>query len=408
MPLVACPACRSHDRLVGTADDGSALSCEACGHRWTRELTPTCGRCGSTDLEVVATATLEEAGRGNQRTPSGIRNVHHCWSCGSRDATSSEPLPAEPGWRERRAVVGRQARRRATASDPAPARPAGVIESAFGTFAASSVVGGRWRLERLVRRSSTGTLWHAVAVDGDRRIAFKLVHPRSPAVDEHEASARAVIGVAHVGLLRVADVQRLRNDVLVVAAAVDAPSLEDTGGLTPPELLGVASDVAGALSALHARGLAHLDVRPGAVLVPAAGRGLLVDLGAGRVRARTGPGPRAEQRMTWLAPERIVAGGHAPPADVYSLGLTLWHLAGGRLDDLGATPASQAQQRLAGDLPALALPGTDAAERLAEAIAAATRRRPADRPTAEELVGLLAAPAGGNEADPRRAPVSRT
>lgn len=107
MAVVACPACGEDEDLRGQrSDEGLVLSCERCGHRWNRDLTPRCGLCGSEDLEVVPTSVLEEAGRGEQRTPSGIRDLHVCWDCGARDATSNNPIPAEADWKRKRAQLG--------------------------------------------------------------------------------------------------------------------------------------------------------------------------------------------------------------------------------------------------------------------------------------------------------------
>ncbi len=41
----------------------------------------------------MPTSTLEEHGRGEQRTPSGIRIRHYCWECRGDDVTSQEPHP---------------------------------------------------------------------------------------------------------------------------------------------------------------------------------------------------------------------------------------------------------------------------------------------------------------------------
>lgn len=114
MPLIACPACDEDEELRGrtTASGGTRLTCESCGHSWVRDPNKRCGLCGSDDLEAVATQTLEAAGRGEQRTPDGIREAWRCWSCGGRDVTSGHPVPAEEGWLEAAREEARRLRRR--------------------------------------------------------------------------------------------------------------------------------------------------------------------------------------------------------------------------------------------------------------------------------------------------------
>ena len=98
---VACPSCGEDEELVGDRDDDRiVLICEACGHRWERGTRPSCRLCGSPDVEGIPTSTLEEAGRGDQRTPSGIRLRYFCWSCRGDDVTGPTPRPgpnAPPG-----------------------------------------------------------------------------------------------------------------------------------------------------------------------------------------------------------------------------------------------------------------------------------------------------------------------
>lgn len=102
MPLVECPSCGEDEQLRASArgDGGSELQCESCGHRWVRDPGKRCNLCGSDDLELVPTQTLESAGRGEQRTPDGIRDTWRCWACGGRDVTSRKPVPAPDGWRD--------------------------------------------------------------------------------------------------------------------------------------------------------------------------------------------------------------------------------------------------------------------------------------------------------------------
>lgn len=93
MAVVACPSCGEDEDLAGERDgERIVLVCGRCAHRWERGTTPRCRLCGSDDLEAVRVDTLEEAGRGEQRTPSGLRLRHYCWACRSDDVTSGSPI----------------------------------------------------------------------------------------------------------------------------------------------------------------------------------------------------------------------------------------------------------------------------------------------------------------------------
>lgn len=94
MAVVACPNCGEDERLTGETDgEAILLLCEVCAHRWERGTQPRCGLCGSHDVEGIPTSTLQEAGRGEQRTPSGIRLRAYCWTCRGDDVTSAHPRP---------------------------------------------------------------------------------------------------------------------------------------------------------------------------------------------------------------------------------------------------------------------------------------------------------------------------
>lgn len=94
MPVVSCPSCGEEEELAGERDGETiVLTCGVCETSWDRDTRLVCGLCGSEDIEGIATSTLQEAGRGAQRTPSGIHLVYYCWSCSGNDVRSSSPLP---------------------------------------------------------------------------------------------------------------------------------------------------------------------------------------------------------------------------------------------------------------------------------------------------------------------------
>lgn len=397
MPTIACPACGGADDLVGRdTEDGRVIDCQACGHRWRRDLTLSCQLCGSTDLEPVLTSTLEEAGRGDQRTPSGIRAAYRCYGCGARDATSSSPVAAaEAPSRTSPLPPAVPAGRTGPGDgdlDPAAGRggEAPRVTSVFGTFEVGAVVGGRWELTGLLEVSSSGTIWAAREHDGDRRVVFKLLDPRitGPLAASHATSARAVAAIRHPNLLRLLDVRARDGQVLIVAEHVPGPTLEHQPAPPARRLAAAAVGLSDAVVSLHANRLAHLDIRPAKVLTPEERPATLIDLGSGRVRARLAEQGGTEARMIWAAPEQIVERAHGPAADVYRLGFTLWIAAGGDVTSLGVNGPAQAAFRLGHDLPRL----DDAVGQPAwfvDAIAAATRRRPDQRPSAPQLSAML-------------------
>lgn len=396
MPTVTCPSCGSVDELRGRRSaDGVVVECGDCGHSWQRDLTPTCTVCGSTDLEAVPTATLEEAGRGEQRTPSGIRDVYRCYGCGARDATSSSPV-VDPAGRDGAPTGVRRPRVQDDADADVPDRRAVTrrVDSAFGPFAPGETIGERWELQELVRWSTTGSLWRARAAGADREVLFKLVHPRLTADPRrtalHASAAHAVTAIRHPHVLPVLDVKVRDGQVLVVAEMIPGSVLTAISRPDPAPLRRLGADLADGLAALHEQDVTHLDIRPDKILKDDEGRAHLIDFGSGRARAalRT-RGASDDERLTFRAPEQVLTHQGGPAADVYSLGLVLWTMAGGTLQRMGPNAAAQASFRLTNDVPALAPDTTQLPGHLSEALAAATHRRPDDRPNATELAELL-------------------
>jgi hypothetical protein len=78
---IRCPSCGEDEALRGERDDDRIdLTCDACRHRWVRDLTPRCPRCGGGDLQTVPLAILEK-GRGTQLSVVGTRPIDLCTRC---------------------------------------------------------------------------------------------------------------------------------------------------------------------------------------------------------------------------------------------------------------------------------------------------------------------------------------
>ncbi|MBI4299050.1 MAG: serine/threonine protein kinase [Chloroflexi bacterium] len=114
--------------------------------------------------------------------------------------------------------------------------------------------------------------------------------------------------------------------------------LDESGRLPTDKAVNICLDILEALSAAHAAGVIHLDVKPGNILLDDEGRAKLGDFGiAGGMRSAL----RAiEGRGTlgYMAPEQQGlerAREIGPATDIYSVGVVLFEMLTGRLPDYG-------------------------------------------------------------------------
>jgi eukaryotic-like serine/threonine-protein kinase len=236
---------------------------------------------------------------------------------------------------------------------------------------------GRYRIVRRLGSGGMGTVYLAQDRRG-RPVALKVLHEhlrddprfRRRFAEEVAAAAR----VATFCAARVLDADPHARRPYLVTEYVDGITLHDRvmrhGPLTSADVSSLAVGVAAALTAIHAAGVVHRDLKPGNVMLAAAGP-KVIDFGiAGAVSSR-------RERDTavgfgtpgWLAPERMSGHPAGPPADVFAWGLLVAWAATGR------HPFAHGRPDLAG-LP----PGLESAVR------ASLVADPARRPTARELL----------------------
>jgi eukaryotic-like serine/threonine-protein kinase len=265
------------------------------------------------------------------------------------------------------------------------------------------LVGGRYRLTRVLGRGGMGTVWAGHDELLNRDVAVKeLIPPDS--LDEAERrvvrerslrEARAAARISHPGAVMVYDVVEEDDRPWIVMQQLHARSLADvlkTDGPLPARAAAqVGLDVVEALAAAHAAGVLHRDVKPANVMLTEDGA-VLTDFGIATLEGD--PTITATGMIVgspaYMSPER--ARGEAPTAaaDFWSLGAMLCAAVSGRspFQRNGNLPTLAAVVVDPVDIPDEAGPLRPVLERL-------LAKDPADRPDAATTRAMLELAASG-------------
>ncbi|MFI1995187.1 protein kinase [Actinoplanes sp. NPDC020271] len=280
------------------------------------------------------------------------------------------------------------------------------VEISDNEYGKGLVLDGRYRLTEQLGAGGMGVVWRAHDHVLDRSVAVKLVAPQH-AGDRHSRErirheARAAAALAHPNIAQVYDYgetdQHGRLLPYLVIELVPGGTLHQrmaAGPVAPAFAMRVCAEVAAALSAAHAEGLVHRDIKPGNVMLAPSGA-KVVDFGIAAAVDPVGAEEPDEELLgtpAYLAPERLVGAPVVPASDVYALGVVLYVLLSGH----SPWTAENTRQMLTAHVyvePA-ALPYVPGVP--AHVVALCNRclaKDPAVRPTAQQIASELGEAAG--------------
>jgi len=219
------------------------------------------------------------------------------------------------------------------------------------------VLGGSYEIARLVGEGGMGRVYEARHLRlKDRRFAIKVLHPefaRQPeVVARFQREAESASSIAHPNVVDVFDVDKTSDGVpYLVGEFLEGEelgaSIKRVGKLPVPVAVGFARQVCKALSAAHARGIVHRDMKPENVfLVERDGRRVVKVLDFGISKAGSGDTHLTRTGMimgtpSYMAPEQARGENVDLRADVYAIGALLYHALTGQRpfesDDTAAT-----------------------------------------------------------------------
>ncbi len=207
-----------------------------------------------------------------------------------------------------------------------------------GTLLAGTVIGKDYRIVRAVGRGGAGTVYEARQISLQHMpVALKVLDPEF--VNKGEACIallqKEVIisrGLTHHNIIKLYNLEKLGGGYFIVMEFVDGVSLQTmirrAGQLTLDEFGPVFLQVCDALDYAHGRGVVHLDIKPGNILVADGTHVKLCDFGIARVFAGTAGADTRELvigSIGFMPPEQYTGRTTVDPrSDIYSLGATAY------------------------------------------------------------------------------------
>lgn len=253
----------------------------------------------------------------------------------------------------------------------------------------------RFRVVRELARTPGAEIYAAVDTERNTTVAMKrLKAPTGENAFRLKSEFRAAAEIHHPNLVRLEALVEEAGELLLIMELIEGrPLLEHLEGASH-QLRECFAQLVTGLGALHARGLAHGDVKSENILVEPTGRVVVLDCA---LASRWGARALVRGTVGYLAPE-VLEGRVGPESDFYAAGILLHQALTGRPPPNALLPG-QAQVSASDEYPA------EAPSDLVQLCSRLRADVPSARPTAEEILRVLRQ--GGTEGPAAASPPAR-
>ncbi|MHC4663942.1 MAG: serine/threonine protein kinase [Planctomycetota bacterium] len=198
-----------------------------------------------------------------------------------------------------------------------------------------------YRLERVVGYGGMGVVLKAKQLSIDRIVAVKILSPKyatsAEYVERFIQEAHVAARLNHANIVHVFDVGNVDDNYFIVMEYVDGVTvgkmIEEMGRIEEREALEIAIRITDALTAAQDENLVHRDIKPENIMMSSKGEVKLCDMGL--TKPTRGGAALTQQGMYvgtpyYISPEQATGKSVDSRSDIYSLGMTLYHMLSGK------------------------------------------------------------------------------
>jgi serine/threonine-protein kinase len=232
-----------------------------------------------------------------------------------------------------------------------------VASSAEEAELPSSMLVGRYHLDREIARGGMGVVYRAWDPELRRAVAIKLIKDD----DAHAASrlrreAQTAAALRHPNIVGVYEVGESDGRPFIAMDFIDGPTLRQAlPSMNARRAVEILEQVALAVHHAHGARIVHRDLKPENILIDPTGRPVVTDFGLARVEGghRLTSSGVAVGTPLYMAPEQVLGEVEriGPRTDVYSIGVMLYEALAGAVPYQGLTAAEIFMKIVDGEAP---------------------------------------------------------
>ena len=291
------------------------------------------------------------------------------------------------------------------------------LETPVQVIRAGTMVAGKYKIIEELGHGGMGIVYKAEDVKLKRFVALKFLPPHlvdSPELKERFlVEAQAAAALNHANICVIHEVGEDEGRPYIAMEFVDGETLKDKlrkGPLKPDEGLSIARQVAAGLGEAHNKGIIHRDIKSANIMVTAKGQAKVMDFGLAKLRGGSSltKSQTTIGTVAYMSPEQSRGADLDQRTDIWSLGVVLYEMLGGKLPFRGDHDQAVIHQIIHSEPEPLKKSRPDVPPGAEEIVGQALAKKPAARyQTMEELAADLEAVAEGLKpltARPRRVP----